>query len=73
MAMQCLTTPFHLTALDMYNRPDSSNIERAGFVKREYVKSVAARMGRIAPAFGFGGLGNAYLRKKFEGIGGSAK
>jgi hypothetical protein len=32
-------------------------------VKREYVKTALARMARIFPAFGIGGVVNKYIRK----------
>ena len=32
------------------------------FVKREYLKSTLARICRIGPAFGIGGVGNKYFR-----------
>ena len=31
-------------------------------MRREYAKTVVARCARIAPAFGFGGIGNSYIR-----------
>jgi hypothetical protein len=35
-------------------------------VRSEYAKSVAARIARIGPAFGLGGVGNTAFRKKFR-------
>ncbi|RLO06877.1 hypothetical protein DYB28_000759 [Aphanomyces astaci] len=60
--VQFVSTPLHLLSLDLYNRKDASPQSRASFVSREYLKSTAARIGRIAPAFGFGGIGNRYVR-----------
>ena len=35
---------------------------RVGFIKREYTKTVLARMARILPAFGVGGVINKHVR-----------
>jgi hypothetical protein len=51
-------------ALDLYNSPGAAASARLAFVKKEYLKSVSARVGRIAPAFGFGGIGNTYIKAK---------
>jgi hypothetical protein len=59
-------TPFSLTdlhGLDLYNREAASTQERISFVKREYAKTAVARMARIFPAFGIGGVVNKYIRK----------
>ncbi|KAF1772497.1 hypothetical protein JG687_00007916 [Phytophthora cactorum] len=61
-AVQFLSTPLHLLGLDLYNNKGHTMARRVGFVQREYVKSVLARIGRIGPAFGIGGVGNAYIR-----------
>ena len=68
-AMQIFSTPLHLYGLDLYNRPGGSgtnavtNTSRYEFVKREYGKTVLARMSRILPAFGIGGVLNKEGRK----------
>jgi hypothetical protein len=62
VAIQFLSTPLHLAGLDLYNNPQHSSKERWGLVKREYLKSAFARMGRILPAFGIGGVLNRKLR-----------
>jgi len=64
MFVQLFSTPMHLWGLDLYNNPRSSRPERINFVRREYVKSVAARVARIAPAFGIGGVSNRFLRNR---------
>jgi hypothetical protein len=61
-AVQLFSTPIHLYALDLYNRPGVSRYMRFNLIKKEYFKSTFARVGRIGPAFGFGGVGNTYLR-----------
>jgi len=68
MAMQLISTPLHLVGLDLYNRPTETFASRSSFVGREYFKSAAARMARILPAFGLGGVGNTLFREKYRGI-----
>lgn len=61
-AIQVFSTPIHLCALDLYNRPGATLGMRGQLIKKEYVKSTLARIGRIGPAFGIGGVGNSYIR-----------
>lgn len=63
--MQFLSCPLHLHGLDRYNRPDRtlSFSDRFSRVKQEYMKTAFARMARILPAFGVGGVVNKYVRK----------
>ncbi|CEP17133.1 hypothetical protein [Parasitella parasitica] len=61
-AVQLASTPVHLYALDLYNRPTVSMAMRGQLIKKEYVKSTLARIGRIGPAFGIGGVGNTFFR-----------
>ncbi|KAI9497999.1 hypothetical protein BDB00DRAFT_951076 [Zychaea mexicana] len=61
-SIQFVSTPIHLLGLDMYNRPTASSAQRMGLIRKEYLKSAFARIGRIGPAFGIGGVGNAYFR-----------
>lgn len=62
VTMQIFSTPLHLFGLDLYNRPDPG-VDRMEFLKREYIKTTLARMSRIFPAFGIGGVVNKALRK----------
>jgi hypothetical protein len=62
ISMQILSTPLHLHGLDLYNRPVATVAERISFIKQEYVKSALARMARIFPAFGVGGVLNKKMR-----------
>ncbi|KAI8613288.1 hypothetical protein BC830DRAFT_488369 [Chytriomyces sp. MP71] len=70
LALPCLfqfvTTPVHLLGLDFYNRPDpvaaGGSIGRLRAIRKEYLPSTFARMGRILPAFGFGGVINKNVR-----------
>lgn len=63
-AVQMFSTPLHLWGLDLYNRPGASFGGRLRQVGKNWVGSTAARMGRIVPAFGFGGVVNAKVRRK---------
>ena len=62
-AVQLFSTPLHLLGLDLYNRPGVAWTERASRVTRDWAKSAFARMGRIIPAFGVGGVVNTKVRK----------
>ena len=65
VSMQILSTPLHLYGLDLYNRPGTgvTSAERMAFVQQEYLKTTLARMSRIFPAFGVGGVINKEVRK----------
>lgn len=66
-AIQLLSTPFHLYGLDLYNRNGGTPIrDRLHKVRVDWLKSSLARMCRILPAFGFGGVVNNSLRNKFQ-------
>jgi hypothetical protein len=56
----------HLVALDLYNRPIESFTSRFQFMRAEYLKSTLARMGRIFPAFGIGGVSNKYIKERVK-------
>jgi hypothetical protein len=62
-AVQIISTPLHLLGLDIYNRTEVSWKERFQKISREWAKSSLARMGRIIPAFGVGGVVNMRVRK----------
>ncbi|XP_037039948.1 uncharacterized membrane protein C365.16-like [Bradysia coprophila] len=63
--MQFVSSPLHLYGLDKYNRSDRSLTfsDRFSRVRQEYLKTSLARVGRIMPAFGVGGVVNKYVRK----------
>lgn len=66
-AIQFVSTPFHLYGLDLYNRNGGTPIrDRLAKVRVDWIKSSLARMCRIVPAFGFGGVVNNSLRLKFQ-------
>lgn len=60
--VQFASTPVHLYALDLYNRPTATWPMRGQLIRKEYFKSTLARVGRIGPAFGIGGVGNSFVR-----------
>lgn len=64
-AVQILSTPMHLLGLDLYNRGSKSITwdERWAIVKKNWAVSAAARICRIVPAFGVGGVVNAKVRR----------
>ncbi|KAI9654523.1 MAG: hypothetical protein M1821_006613 [Bathelium mastoideum] len=72
--MQLLSTPLHLLGLDLYNRPRGVGAregptlrERAAKVGRDWAGASFARMGRIVPAFGVGGVVNGRVRRRLMG------
>jgi hypothetical protein len=64
VSMQVFNTPLHLLGLDIYNRENATLSERNAFIKKEYTKTLIARMGHIFPAYGIGGVLNEYLRRE---------
>ncbi|KAG5985523.1 hypothetical protein E4U54_006001 [Claviceps lovelessii] len=68
-AVQFLSTPLHLLGLDMYNRPAGQPghpvlpwRNRLQLVRSNWLISSLARIGRIVPAFGVGGVVNMKVR-----------
>lgn len=67
-AVQLISTPLHLLGLDMYNRPNGprspvSLRDRWHQVRRTWAPSAMARICRIVPAFGVGGVVNTKVRR----------
>ncbi|KAJ5565114.1 hypothetical protein N7513_001356 [Penicillium frequentans] len=63
--MQFASTPLHLLGLDLYNRQPPGGMpwsERASRIRRDYISSSFARMGKIVPAYGIGGVVNVRMR-----------
>ncbi|KAE8423705.1 Cys/Met metabolism PLP-dependent enzyme-domain-containing protein [Aspergillus pseudocaelatus] len=63
--MQFASTPMHLLGLDLYNRQPPGGLgwrERVSRIRRDYIPSCFARMGKIVPAYGVGGVANVRLR-----------
>ncbi|KAF2136051.1 uncharacterized protein K452DRAFT_238173 [Aplosporella prunicola CBS 121167] len=69
-AIQLVSTPLHLVGLDLYNRPlgqESVGLaQRLSLIRRHWGGACLARIGRIVPAFGIGGIVNANLREKWR-------
>ena len=64
-AIQLVTTPIHLLGLDTYNRQGRLGIaSRFTRVARDVGVAIPARVVRIVPAFGMGGVVNANMRRK---------
>lgn len=68
-AVQAVSTPMHLLGLDLYNRPSGdahgkvSVRDRWTAIKKNWGVSVLARIGRIVPAYGVGGVVNMKIRR----------
>ncbi|KAH8736528.1 hypothetical protein BGZ61DRAFT_341030 [Ilyonectria robusta] len=67
-AVQFISTPMHLLGLDLYNSPSTtaaavSMRDRWDAVRRNWTISSFARIGRIVPAFGIGGVVNTKVRR----------
>ena len=69
---QFLAGPIQLLGLDFYNRPladlsfRQAVLNRARFVMNGYVGVVMARIARIAPGYGVGGIYNTQLRDRWR-------
>lgn len=67
-AVQLASTPLHLLGLDIYNRHTGFGWgERWEQVRRTWLPSAAARICRIVPAFGVGGVVNTKVRRSLMG------
>ncbi|PQE03820.1 hypothetical protein CJF32_00000809 [Rutstroemia sp. NJR-2017a WRK4] len=63
-SVQLISTPMHLLGLDLYNRGKGVTWgDRWSIVKKNWGVSAVARMCRIVPAFGVGGVVNMKVRK----------
>ena len=66
VAMQALTAPFHIHAMDFYANPEQRPLSaRLGTVRREFATVATARGFRFLPAFGLGSFANNRLREAF--------
>lgn len=61
--VQLISTPMHLLGLDLYNRSGASTADRWNIIKKNWGISAVARMCRIVPAFGVGGVVNQKVRR----------
>ncbi|KAM7200600.1 hypothetical protein V8F33_003805 [Rhypophila sp. PSN 637] len=63
-AVQLVSTPVHLLGLDLYNRDGRIGWrDRWAAVRKNWAVSTAARICRIVPAFGVGGVVNVKVRR----------
>lgn len=62
----------HLLGLDLYNRQPAGGLsfwgDRWPRIRRDYVSSSFARMGKIVPAYGVGGVVNVRMREGLMGL-----
>jgi len=66
IASQFVAGPAQLLGLDYYNRPSATLRERGIMLMKNIPTVVAARIARIAPTYGIGGIGNTYFREKWR-------
>ncbi|EPE03605.1 sequence orphan [Ophiostoma piceae UAMH 11346] len=64
---QFVSTPVHLLGLDLYNREAASWRDRVASIRKNWAVSSFARIGRIVPAYGVGGVVNSKIRKSLMG------
>lgn len=65
IAAQLLSTPLHIWAMDLPNRPAASAGARLAAVAGAYSSVLAGRVMRILPAFGLGGYINDVVKESF--------
>jgi hypothetical protein len=69
---QFVAGPLHLLGLDMFNRPmqdlslQRRIVERSSFLVQGYGAAVGARVARIIPGYGLGGVLNTHLRDSWR-------
>jgi len=66
VASQFVAGPVQLLGLDYYNRPGTTFKSRLSLLASEFTTICAARVARIAPAYGIGGVGNNYVRDSWR-------
>lgn len=65
---QAFASPIYLAGLDFYNNPKKGVTQRVRFIRKEYLRTTFARVGRILPAYGVGGILNKCIRDKIDKI-----
>jgi len=69
---QVVATPAQMLGLDFYNRPltnlslRAAALDRIRFQFRNFSSILGARIIRIAPSYGIGGIGNTHFREKWR-------
>jgi hypothetical protein len=66
IASQFVAGPAQLLGLDYYNRPRVTLVERGILLMKNFPTVVAARIARIAPTYGMGGIGNTHFRNDWR-------
>lgn len=67
MAAQLVAGPFHFLGLEYYNRPTGASLaNRWTALQKSWMEVVGARMARILPGYGIGGIGNRFLRTQYR-------
>jgi hypothetical protein len=66
IASQFVAGPAQLLGLDYYNRPHASLGERGALLLKNFSTVVAARIARILPTYGVGGIGNTHFRNQWR-------
>jgi hypothetical protein len=61
---QFISTPIHILAIDIYNKPTSSITERCNTILYQYKSICLGRIIRVIPAFCIGGFVNDMLRNR---------
>ena len=61
---QAIASPLYLAGLDFYNHPKKRFTQRVFFMRKEYLRTTLARVARILPAYGIGGILNSSIREK---------
>jgi len=65
---QTVQVPFHLLALSLYNNPEMTIKERTASMKSLYTETLWARMARVLPCYGAGGVINNGLKARLAGF-----
>lgn len=64
ISAQILSTPIHIVAIDLYQRPNTNNPDRISNIKKMYNSVCTGRIIRVIPAFCIGGFINDMLRNR---------
>lgn len=62
--VQFASAPLYLLGSHLYNVPTATTAQRSAFIWSKYLGTSLARVARIFPAFGVGGVANKFLRSE---------
>jgi hypothetical protein len=65
MTAQVFSSPLHIVALDLYQRPVVEAGARWHIVKKQFLSTCTGRVVRVIPAFGVGGFVNDLLKERW--------